>query len=82
MREIEKRIARIEKKLKEDESRPAKLPPLRIIWVDTQAGEPRQAPKPGTWVIYWGAGDEIGAYQYNPDKPNGGRPDKPKSKGG
>lgn len=81
MRGIEKRLTSIEKKIAERRQAAKELPPLRIIWVDTQAGPPREAPKPGTWIIYWGAGDEIGTYRYNPDKPNGGRPE-PKSKGG
>ncbi len=45
----------IEKKLTELEGRQAdKLPPLRIIWINT--GEKPPAHKPGDWVIYWGAG--------------------------
>ncbi len=79
MSEVKKRVAAIEKKLAEIESRP-ELPTLRIIWVNTEAGEKPEPPAPGTRIIYWGAGDEIRSYRYNPNKPNGGRP-TPKNAG-
>lgn len=79
---IEKRITGIEKKLTEIEDRRAKeMPPLRVIWEDIETGEQTEPIEPGTWVIEWGAGDEIVTYRHDPSKPNGGRPDK-KRKGG
>ena len=80
MTEVKKRIAAIEKKLAEIESG-QELQNLRIIWVNSEAGEKPEPLEPGTLIIYWGAGDEIGTYRYDPKKPNGGEPDK-KRKGG
>lgn len=77
-------MTKLEKRLAELEQRRAKQwAPLNIVWLDVEAGGKWQPTKPGTLVIYWGAGDDIGSYRYNPDKPNGGRPEKKhKSKGG
>lgn len=80
MTEVKKRIAAIEKKLAEIESG-QELQNLRIIWKDIETGEQEGTLSPGAYVIYWGAGDEIGTYRYDPKKPNGGEPDK-KRKGG
>ena len=77
MKKLEKRLSDLEQK------RAKRWEPLNIQWIDTEAGEKMEPPEPGTLVIYWGAGDEIGSYRYDPTKPDGGRPmNTRKSKGG
>lgn len=77
MKKLEKRLSDLEQK------RAKRWEPLNIQWIDTEAGEKMVPPEPGALVIYWGAGDDIGSYIYDPTKPNGGRPIKTrKSKGG
>lgn len=66
-----------ETRLKElERKRPKKWEPLNIVWLNAEAGEKMKPPKPGTLIIYWGAGEDIGSYRYDPNKPNGGRPIK------
>ena len=79
MTEVKRRVAAIEKKLAEIESG-QELQTLRIIWVNSEAGEKPEPLEPGTLIIYWGEDDNIGSYRYNPNKPNGGRP-TPKNAG-
>jgi len=77
MKRLEKRLADLEQK------QGKQWEPLNIQWINAEAGEKMTPPEPGALVIYWGAGDEIVTYRYDPNKPNGGRPEKKhKSKGG
>lgn len=64
MNTLKKRIEKLEKSGQPDTK-------INIIWLEE--GE-KYEPEPGTLVIYWGAGDDIGSYRYDPTKPNGGRP--------
>lgn len=48
--------------------------PINIQWIDSEAGEKMEPPKPGTLMLYWDQFDNIGTYRYDPNKPNGGQP--------
>lgn len=80
MTEVKRRVAAIEKKPAEIESRP-EWQPIKIIWVDIEGEERTDPAAPGTLIIYWDEYDNIGSYRFDPNKPNGGRPE-PKRKGG
>ena len=67
----------IKKRVIDLEHRRAKqYEPMKIVWTEIGKENEVEPPEPGELVIYWDTDGEIGSYRYDPNKPNGGKPDK------